>query len=252
MRELIAHDSMVNHPTECNNEDALSMQILSVQTTGSLRTHKHQSTEDIYPNWKDHCINGNSTERQSIEKTSQNVSLPPTDSSRSKIPVASVAPLGVVLNNENVKTCVNIDSSTWPGQKLMPGDPDYILFTDTDKYLQTKCSLAKKKLADDNNTNSKHKRTSKCDKNLNKEAKKELSCPIQNSCSGVVDDNIPELEIPDDPEKDDYLLQCEMKNWETIIRDSSSYNKKVDETTSLISARCVDDAMGTDYLLAQS
>ena len=51
----------------------------------------------------------------------------------------------------------------------------------------------------------------------------ENSHPSYSPHCGVVGNKIPAIEIPESPEEEDHLLQQEMKNWEPLIRDGTSY-----------------------------
>ena len=242
------------------------MEILPEQPTGSLRKHqKLNSSTEIYPSLsKDHCINEYKStvssghyneekscllkdlyineeqatpERQQSEKPLDNSQCVLQHSSQKQFPVCDVVRNDQSNSGNTKKPKANI--YTWPGQKLLPGDPDYIIFNETPIQTKKACQNRKKSESSDISNNEQKRslqNTGKTDDCLH---------------SGVIDDNIPELEIPEAPEEEDYLLKQEMKNWEPLIRHSS-YSKNLEETISLLPTRCADEVnIIPDYPKAQ-
>lgn len=123
---------------------------------------------------------------------------------------------------------------SWPGQKLLPVDPDYVAFNDKENlFLQ--CNRTCKK------------RYSTCESDSFKKRKRKTGRDDTKSISGSVvrhppcdvsDDNIPPLIISESsPEQEDNLLRREMKIWEPLIRTSTSYVRK-DGNTEEIEESC--------------
>lgn len=143
----------------------------------------------------------------------------------------------------------------WPGDKLEPGDEDYIDFEEDEKLLyRSKCSKGKENSSKhypiethlpNGMFDKRHKRKEKRNKIRQEEYSVSLVENILDVLSPsveVTDKSISCVSMPESPEDDDLLLQREMKNWEPLIRDSSRKRDWSGNRSALLTSRCAEQA----------
>lgn len=220
-----------------DEEETMSLKILPEYPTGSLTIHR-KSTEDsndnIYTTIKNTI---EFTELGTLEtKIVQSPQVYQSDSncdpnnlSRNSSSIETTAAenrIDGIFCNENLKGCAK---NTWPGQRLLPGDPEYEGLGEEDRLIPRK-----KRPCENSDIYTKRK------DNTNERTKN----PIHHSHCGVLDDDIPPLIISHSPpEEEDKLLQREMKMWEPLIKTSnnSSTNNDINDvrtSSKILSPRC--------------
>lgn len=276
----------------CDEEDALSMQVLPVSyPTDSLRLNKDTIEVGdmklcrLNSIEKTKTSRSNSLDRKERESLSNTGSLKRTNSCVSEREINGNSHLcnsSTINSNpdheilstkgsiEDIRSLTKSIKSTskdelshkgngtqeplWPGDKLEPGDEDYIDFEEDQKLLcRSKCSNGKENSSKhyfieahlpNGMFDKRHKRKEK----RNKIRQEEYSVSLVENILDVLppsvevtDESISHVDMPESPEDDD-LLQREMRNWEPLIRGSSREKGGSGNRSALLTSRCAEQA----------